>query len=117
MTDPILEPGNDNSSMAKITYILYLVGLVVGLTSLVGVIIAYINKNESPEWLQTHFQFQIRTFWIGFLMLFIGTLLMFILIGWLVYIFFAVWLIVRCVKGFQLIDKGQAHPNPTTWMF
>ncbi|MFC4701377.1 DUF4870 family protein [Glaciecola siphonariae] len=117
MTDPVLETKDDTSSMAKLVYILYLASIIVGLTGIIGVVIAYIKKNDSPEWLRSHFQFQIRTFWIGFLYIFIGSLLMLVLVGYLVLIFFVVWLIIRSVKGFLLIDKKQAHPNPTSWFF
>jgi uncharacterized membrane protein len=45
-----------NPDMAKIVYILYLVGIVTGgLTILVGVIMAYIYRDESPDWLRTHY--------------------------------------------------------------
>ncbi|MGQ8365481.1 DUF4870 family protein [Glaciecola sp. 1036] len=117
MSEIELQSGNDTSSMAKLVYILYLAGLIVGVTGIIGVVIAYINKGESEEWLESHYQFQIRTFWIGFLFLFVGSLLAIILIGYLVLLFWLIWLIIRCVKGFQLIDKKLPHPDPTTWMF
>ena len=56
---------------AKIVYILYLVSLLFGITGIIGVVMAYINKDDAPEWLQTHYQFQIRTFWIGALFIFL----------------------------------------------
>ena len=55
---------------AKIVYILYLVSLLFGITGIIGVVMAYINKDDAPEWVQTHYQFQIRTFWIGALFIF-----------------------------------------------
>jgi len=102
---------------AKIIYILYLVGVVFGITGLIGVVMAYINRAEAEDWLKSHYQFQIRTFWIGALFLFIGALLSVVLIGYLVILFWVVWLIVRCVKGMKSLDQRQAHPNPTGWMF
>jgi uncharacterized membrane protein len=101
----------------KIIYILYLVGFVTGITALVGVIMAYVNNDEAPEWLQTHYRFQIRTFWIGLLYCVIGGVLSIILIGFLVLLFWAVWLIVRVVKGFKYLEQRQPVPDPTTWMF
>ncbi len=101
---------------AKIVYILYLVGLAFGITWLIGVAMAYINKDDAPEWLKSHYQFQIRTFWIGTLYIFIGILLSFVLIGILVLFFFVIWLIVRCVKGIKYLDQKEAPPNPTGWM-
>lgn len=102
---------------AKIIYILYLVGLVFGITGIIGVIMAYINKDESPDWLKTHYQFQIRTFWIGLLFLFVGTLLSLILIGWFILLFWAIWLIIRCIKGMKNLDLEKPVDNPTSWMF
>ena len=103
--------------LAKIIYILYLVGLVFGVTGIAGVVMAYINEDDAPDWLKTHYQFQIRTFWIGALYIFIGTLLSLVLIGYLVLLFWMVWLIIRSIKGMKLLDKKKPHPNPTGWMF
>src|SRR5438477_11416343 len=46
---------------AKIVYILYLVSLIFGLTSIVGVIMAYVNRADAPGWVRSHYRFQIRT--------------------------------------------------------
>lgn len=108
---------NPAAGTAKIIYILYLVNVVVPFTGLVGVIMAYINQNDADEMLKTHYRFQIRTFWIGLLYLFIGGLFTLVLIGYLILLFYVVWLIVRCVKGMQALDKNEAHPNPSSWMF
>lgn len=107
----------NSDGMAKAVYVLYLASVVIGLTGVIGVIIAYVNKSEAPDWLQSHYQFQIRTFWIGCLFTFIGLLLMLVLVGWVVLLFTVIWLIVRSVKGLQMLDKKIPHPHPTTWMF
>ncbi len=102
---------------AKIIYVLYLFGIVFDITGIIGVIMAYINKTDAPEWLQSHYQFQVRTFWIGFLYLVIGGVLTLAVIGYLVFPFYVIWLIVRCAKGIKALDNKQAYPNPTGWMF
>jgi uncharacterized membrane protein len=102
---------------AKIIYILYLIGVVFPVLTIIGLVMAYVNKDDAPEWLQSHYQFQIRTFWIGFLYVVIGALLSIILIGYLVLLFWVAWIIVRCVKGMKYLDAQQAHPDPTGWMF
>ncbi|HEC11698.1 MAG TPA: hypothetical protein ENI80_00345 [Acidiferrobacteraceae bacterium] len=107
-------PGAEN---ANIVYILYIIGPVFGLTGIIGVVMAYVNKADAPDWVQTHYQYQIRTFWIGFLYLFFGTLLSLVLIGWFILLFWVVWLIIRCVKGMKYLEAKQTHPNPTGWMF
>ena len=102
---------------AKIVYILYLVGIVFGITGIIGVIMAYINKTDAPEWLRSHYRFQIRTFWIGALYVVLGAILTLAVIGYLVFLFWVVWLIVRCAKGLKSLDSKQAYPNPTGWIF
>ena len=105
------------ASTARIIYILYLVGIVVGLTALVGVVMAYVNRSDAPGWLASHFDLQIRTFWIGLLYLLVGVLLAGVAIGYLILLFWLVWLIVRCAKGMKHVDAGEPYPNPTGWMF
>ncbi|NNC23876.1 hypothetical protein HKX42_08515 [Salinisphaera sp. USBA-960] len=102
---------------AKIIYVLYLVSLFIGVTGIIGVIMAYIHKDDAPAWLQQHYQFQIRTFWIGVLYIFIGVLLSFVIIGFFVLLFWLIWLIVRCVKGLKALGDNAAPPSPTGWMF
>ena len=106
-----------STSNANLIYILYLVGIVIGITGLVGVIMAYVNRGDGPDWLDSHYQFQIRTFWIGLLYMILGMGLSVILVGYLILLFWLIWLIVRCVKGLKYLDKSEAIPNPTSWMF
>lgn len=107
----------NTEGMAKIVYVLYLASILVGVTSIIGVVIAYINNSEASEWLKSHYQFQIRTFWIGLLYSFIGAITSIIIIGWFILLFTLVWFIIRCIKGIQTLDKKEAHPDPTSWMF
>ena len=106
-----------NPDMAKVVYVLYLIGLVTGITMIVGVVMAYIYKDESPDWLRTHFESQIRIFWIGILYCIIAGLLIFLLIGFLLYLVIAVWWIVRCVKGLKYLDQKVAYPDYQSWAF
>lgn len=106
-----------NSSTAKLVYILYLVGLVFGITGIIGVIVAYVNKDDGPEWLQSHYRFQIRTFWMGLLFMIVGSILLVVMVGWLVYLFWIVWLIIRCVKGLKQLELQQPVQDEKTWMF
>ena len=66
---------------ARIVYILYLVSLIVGVTSIIGVIMAYVYRADAPQWVQTHYRFQIRTFWIGLLYAFLSLLTAIIIVG------------------------------------
>jgi uncharacterized membrane protein len=106
-----------SDSTAKIVYILYLVSLAVGVTALVGVIMAYVNVGEAPEPLRSHYRFQIRTFWLGLLYSFVGLLLLVVVVGAVIWALVAVWLIVRCVKGLKYLDRGEPYPNAATWLW
>lgn len=66
---------------ASLVYILYLLSFVLGVTFLIGVVLAYLNRGEAPDWVKTHYQFQIRTFWIGLLYGAIGFVLVAIVVG------------------------------------
>ncbi|MFD2261342.1 DUF4870 family protein [Lacibacterium aquatile] len=96
-------------------YILYLAGMVVGVTPLIGIIVAYVNKGSGAEWVQSHYRFQIRTFWIGLLIAVIGLVTSFIMIGFLVLLAYVIWWIVRCVVGLKYLSRREAHPNPGSW--
>lgn len=102
---------------AKTIYILYLVGLVVGVTPIVGLIMAYVNRSDAPGWLQTHYQLQIRTFWIGVVYGLIVAVTSMIFIGFLLAPLTLVWWIVRCVKGMKAASNGMAYDNPTSWLW
>lgn len=110
------EPAVSTDS-ARIIYILYLVGLVVGLTAIVGVIMAYINHDEAPDWLKTHYRFQIRTFWMSLLYGAISMALCAVLIGFLLFVVLAVWLIIRCVKGLKALEAKAPVENVARWGF
>ena len=106
MTDPFQpapQPyGSDNPyQSAFIIYILYAVGFAIILTAIAGLVYAYIERGKDPG-LDTHLNFQIRTFWWGLLMLAVGLPLSFFLIGLPILLFWAVWTLVRIITGIQL---------------
>jgi uncharacterized membrane protein len=102
---------------AKAIYILYLLSLVSGITSLIGVIMAYVYIGDAPELLKTHYRLQIRTFWIGLLYACVSLLLSLAVVGIAGFVFVAVWLIVRSVKGLKALDRREPYPNVTTWLW
>ncbi|MCZ6889683.1 MAG: hypothetical protein O7H39_14430 [Gammaproteobacteria bacterium] len=111
-----MNTGTQGDGQAKVVYILYLAGLVVGVTPLIGLVMAYVARADAPAWLQTHYTYQIRTFWIGLLYGAIGMLLMVVLIGFLVLLAEVIWFIVRSVKGLQALDRGKPIEDVETWL-
>jgi uncharacterized membrane protein len=45
---------------------------VIGISGIVGIVLAYLNRGKSEAWLESHYTWAIRTFWIGLLGSFIS---------------------------------------------
>jgi uncharacterized membrane protein len=106
-----------NYGLVLTVYILYLVGFLTGITVLVGLIIAYLQRDKTDRVSQSHFQFQITTFWIGLLYFFVGLLTLHIGIGALVLLWYVVWTVIRCIKGLLALNTGEPIGNPNSWWF
>ncbi|MEM9738255.1 MAG: DUF4870 domain-containing protein [Pseudomonadota bacterium] len=118
MSDPTQVSVDPNTQgNANLIYILYLVSIVVGVTGLVGVIMAYIGKDGANPTLTSHYNNQINIFWKGLLYSLIGIILTFVVIGIFVLLAAIIWYIVRCVKGMQALSRGEPIANPGSWGF
>jgi len=106
-------PGPDN---VKLVYFLYLASLVLGVTSLIGLVFAYLNRGKHGGWVDTHYTYQIRTFWIGLLYGVVAGVLSIVLIGFVLMIAVIVWFIIRSVVGLQRATQGQPVANPESWL-
>lgn len=109
--------GEQGQGTVMLVYVLLLASVVLWVTGLIGVIIAYVYRDDAPEWLQSHYRLQIRTFWISFLYVILGMLLLVVFVGYAVLLFWLVWFLVRCIKGIRYLNRGQAYPNPEAWFF
>ena len=110
-------PVVSDGTLALIVYVLYCLGYFTVFSALVGVIIAHVKVHDADPVLRSHYQFQIRTFWIGVLYLATGFLLCLVLIGFLLLLWWLVWTLVRLVKGFIAINEGRPIGNPKSWLF
>ncbi len=96
---------------------LYLSGFLLGFTWIVGVVLAYVWKDDAKaEWEASHYTYLIRTFWIGFIGTVISIILMIVLIGFLLWAAVAVLMVVRCVLSLINAQKQEPMPNPETWL-
>ncbi len=112
------EPVVSEIGLAFAVYVLYCIAYVTGgLSSVIGVIIAHAKVGDAEPMLKTHYQWQIRTFWIGLLYLVAGTILCFIVIGIFVLMWWFVWSLVRIVKGILALNDRKPIGHPTSWMF
>jgi uncharacterized membrane protein len=106
-----------DNSLAIIVYVLYGVGYFTAISALIGVIIAHMKIDDADPTLRSHYRFQIRTFWIGFLYLAIGLPLSMVLIGLPILAWWFVWSVIRIVKGFLLLSEHKPIVNPGSWLF
>jgi uncharacterized membrane protein len=92
------------ASLRQITlvvYILQALSVFVGITAIVGLVINYVKKEDAAGTLyESHFDWQIRTFWWGLLWSVLGFILIFAFgLGLIVWFVAGIWAIYRVVKG------------------
>lgn len=91
-----------------ITYILYLVGFVVGITVLIAIIMNYVKRNEMRgTWLESHVDWQIKTFWYSLIGYIVGFLLTAILIGFVIILVVFIWHVYRLIKGLIALNDNK----------
>ena len=125
----------DTISAPRVVYLLFLAEFFVGpIGGLIGVVLAYVCRQDAPDRLVSHYRFQIRTFWIGWLYILtafaaivasigfvftddFGLMGLMIAAGSTGWIFGVIWTIVRCIKGLKYELREEPYPNPGTWLF
>lgn len=96
-------------TVATVVYALQAVAYFIGITAVVGVIIAHIKVGDARgTWLESHFRWQIRTFWYSLLWGIVGAVLLAVVIGYLVLLGVLVWSIYRIAKGWLRLVDGKA---------
>lgn len=92
--------------VVQIVYVLQaLAFFTAGLGALAGVIMSYMKRDDAKgTWAESHFTWQIRTFWIGLIVGLIGLALSMIFIGFIVLAGLAIWYLVRIIKGWLAMN-------------
>jgi uncharacterized membrane protein len=114
---PVIQPGAADLDSPKLVYILYFVSLVIGITAIAGLIVAYLKRGAASAAAASHFTFQIRTFWIGLLFGIISAVTSVIGIGILLAIATVIWFLIRSIKGFITAGEGRPIADPQTWLW
>lgn len=88
---------------------------LTGWPSIIAVVLNYIKRSEARgTWLESHFRWQIRTFWFGLLWIslcgvfIIATLGIGLLFVWLPITLVGLWFVYRIVRGW--ITLGDSRP-------
>lgn len=113
------EPSSNSTGSAKLVYILLIISTLIGVTGIIALIMAYVLKDDSAQWLQSHYRFQIRTFWIGSLYVFIAAIILGVMpaAAYLILLFTFAWLVIRCAKGLKQLENNQPVKNVESWLF
>jgi len=131
-TDPTASAAPPSSliTVAHVVYALHTVSLVIGALgaatvigaflfgwpSIIAVILNYVKRSEARgTWLESHFRWQIRTFWFALLwaviVMLVSILLAAVLIGiatWVIgVIALGIWAIYRIARGWLRLNDGK----------
>lgn len=111
-TTPVTSAINSQEkSLATIVYVLQILSLFVGITSIVGVIMNYVKRGDlTDEVVRSHFSYQIRTFWWALVWSILGAIFAMVTfgIGGIALVIVAVWYVYRIVKGWMRLNDGKA---------
>lgn len=107
-----IEPNSADKSLKTYVTIVYaclLAGwLLGGMTAIVGVILNYATKEKVIGTIyESHYKYQVRTFWFGLLWMIVGVISSFILIGYFVLFANSIWISYRAIKGFMKLQDGE----------
>jgi len=98
-----------NKSITLIIYGLYAASLVVGVTSIAAIILNYVKRGDVVGTLyESHFRWQIRTFWSSVFWWIVGFCLLFaFFLGYLVWIAWYIWYVYRIVVRWLRLSEGK----------
>ena len=85
---------------------------VFGIPSIIAVIVNYVNQASARgTFLESHFRWQIRTFWFALMWILIGIVLFITIIGipiaWIVIVGAGIWVIYRIARGWLTLQDGK----------
>jgi len=109
--------GVPDPMLAHVVYGLFAIGLVSGLTPVIGVILAYLKRKDvTGTYLESHFTWQIRTFWVWLAAGIVGIALLVVGVGFLILLGLVVWVIYRIVKGWLRLGDRRPIEDPESWL-
>jgi uncharacterized membrane protein len=84
---------------------------LTGWPSILAVILNYAKRSEARStWLESHFTWQLRTFWFAVLWVAVAVLLFATVVGiplaWIVVVATGVWVLYRIIRGWLALNDG-----------
>ena len=129
---PDATAGTSTDSLVTWTHVIYLLhalslltgilgaatvvgAFLIGWPSIIAVIFNYVKRSEARgTWLESHFQWQIRTFWYGLLWVSLCFLFVMLTLGigvifvWLPLGIVSLWFVYRIARGWLALRDGRA---------
>ena len=109
--------------LGMIAYICYGIATVFALVLPIvgGLIIAYVNRDDAQgTWIESHYTWLIRTFWLGLLLSVIAMAVGVISLGllwWVAFVVLWLWMVIRIVNGFRAYLKKIPLADPESLLF
>lgn len=121
-----------SANMVQLTYLIYglhlfsavngvltsafiVTAFLSGWPSIIAVLLNYIKREDTRgTYLDSHFRWQIRTFWFALLWLVAGAILVFTIIGiplaWILIMIIGLWVLYRMMRGLAQLMNQEAMP-------
>jgi len=89
---------------------------LTGWPSIIAVILNYVKRSEvRGTWLDSHFSWQIRTFWFALLWLAIGAVLFVTVVGipvaFVMWFATGIWVLYRIIRGWLALSSQKVLPR------
>ena len=130
MTD--IDRPHEDRVLPAVVYGLYIFSIPsVWVAVLIGLVLAYANRENAGPRMASHYQFLIQTFWKSIWWAMIGVVLCigggifsvvligipFLIAGILILTAVHIWFYVRLAVGLVYLAQDQAYPRPDAWLF
>ena len=89
---------------------------LTGWPSILAVIVNYVKRSDARgTWLDSHFGWQIRTFWYALVWVVLAGLLILTIVGipfaWVLLVAASIWVLYRIIRGWIALAGGNAMPE------
>ncbi len=127
----LIEPDQSLVTLTHVLYALHALGLAIGAfgaatvigaflfgwPSIIAVIINYVKRSETRgTWLESHFRWQLRTFWYALAWVVLAGIIFLTFIGiplaWIMFFVLGLWAIYRIARGWLRLKDRQPMPVP-----
>ena len=101
--------------LTMIVYILQIASIVVGISLIAAVIVNYVKRRDvEGTWLESHFRWQIRTFWFALLWLALGAVVFTTVVGipvaFVLWFGTGIWVLYRIIRGWLALVSTKVLP-------